>query len=129
MINPSRSAPRSLELQVFEPSPDAIYTIETVAQMTNVPRRTILVYCRYKLLKRADDTSAYGYYFSGDAIRTLRRIEALRSVCGDDFAGIRIILGLTATLERVRLEIASLKRKSPISPGRCTVDPERKSPD
>jgi hypothetical protein len=58
MINPGRSASQSLELQLFEPSPDAIYAIEAVAQMTNVPRHTILVYCRYKLLKRADDTSA-----------------------------------------------------------------------
>jgi hypothetical protein len=126
MINPGRSASQSLELQLFEPSPDAIYAIEAVAQMTNVPRHTILVYCRYKLLKRADDTSEYGYYFSGDAIRTLRRIEALRSVCGDDFAGIRIILELTAMLERMRLEIASLNRKSPISPGPLHRRPRKK---
>jgi len=32
----------------------------------------------------------------------LRRIEALRTVCGDDFAGIRIILDLTKELERLQ---------------------------
>ena len=107
--------PQSLELQLFEPSPDAIYTIEAAARRANVPRHAILVYCKYRLVQRAEGTSPHGYYFSGDAIRTLRRIEALRSICGQNFAGIRIILELTTTLERMRSEIASLKRKSPVS--------------
>ena len=102
---------QSLELQLFEPSPDAIYTIEAAARMANVPRHTILVYCKYKLLQRAEGTIPHGYYFSGDAIRSLRRIEALRSICGKNFAGIRVILELTTTLERMQSEIASLKRE------------------
>ena len=103
--------PQSLELQLFEPSPDAIYTIEAAARMANVPRHTILVYCKYKLLQRAEGTKSHGYYFSGDAIRSLRRIEVLRSICGENFACIRIILELTAILERMRSEIGSLKRE------------------
>jgi hypothetical protein len=40
----------------------------------------------------------------------LRRIEALRTVCGNDFAGIKIILDLTAFLERLRSDIRLLSR-------------------
>ncbi|HET6887903.1 MAG TPA: hypothetical protein VFH87_08260, partial [Candidatus Udaeobacter sp.] len=73
-------------------------------------RRTILVYCKYRLLSPAPTTADHGYYFNGNAVRTLRRIEALRTVCGDDFAGIKIILDLTAALERLRADLRLLSR-------------------
>jgi len=109
MINPTRSSTpvsqrtelRSREIQLFEPPADAFYTIETTSRIVDVPRRRILVYCKYHLPpRRRRNTTSHGYYFDRDAIRSLRRIEALRTVCGDDFAGMRIILDLTATLER-----------------------------
>jgi DNA-binding transcriptional MerR regulator len=118
MINPTRRPTYSRqtahvpsrEIQLFEPSADALYTIEATSRIVDVPRRTIAVYCRYHLLAPAQDTTDYGYYFDGDAIRTLRRIEALRAVCGDDFVGIKIILDLTAALERSRSDIRLLLR-------------------
>jgi len=92
----------SREIQLFEPLPDALYTIETTSHIVDVPRRTILIYCKHHLLSPATGTTDHGYCFNGNAIRTLRRIEALRKVCGDDFAGIRIILDLTKELERLQ---------------------------
>ena len=88
-------------LQLFDPPVDAVYTIEAAAQLAGVPRRTILVYCKHRLLAPLD-TEVEGYSFDGDGVRSLRRIEALRTVCGDDFAGIRIILDLTKELERLQ---------------------------
>jgi hypothetical protein len=35
----------------------------------------IVVYCKHKLLSPAFDTVDHGYYFDGDGIRALRRIE------------------------------------------------------
>ena len=102
---------RSREIQLFEPPPDAVYTIEATSHLVNVPRRTILVYCKHQLLAPVTTTTEYGYYFDSDAIRALRRIEALRTICGDDFAGIKIILELTATLERLRSDLRLLSRK------------------
>ncbi|HYY12929.1 MAG TPA: MerR family transcriptional regulator [Chthoniobacterales bacterium] len=96
---------RSREIQLFDPPPDAVYTIEVTSQLANVSRRTILVYCKHHLLSPATARSGDGYYFDGEAIRTLRRIEALRSVCGDDFVGIKIILDLTAALERLQSDV------------------------
>jgi len=89
-------------LQLFDPPVDAVYTIEAAAQLAGVPRRTILVYCKHRLLSPLLDARVQGYSFDGDGIRSLRRIEALRTVCGDDFAGIRIILDLTKELERLQ---------------------------
>jgi len=91
-------------LQLFDPPADAVYTIEAAAQLAGVPRRTILVYCKHRLLSPVLDTGVEGYSFDGDGVRSLRRIEALRTVCGDDFAGIRIILDLTKELERLQAD-------------------------
>lgn len=95
----------SREIQLFEPQADELYTNETTSRIVDVPRRTILIYCKHHLLSPATGTTDHGYCFNGDAIRTLRRIEALRTVCGNDFAGIKIILDLTAALERLRSDI------------------------
>jgi hypothetical protein len=89
-------------LQLFDLPADAVYTIEAAAQLAGVPRRTILVDCKHRLLSPLLDTEVEGYSFDGDGMRSLRRIEALRTVCGDDFAGIRIILDLTKELERLQ---------------------------
>jgi DNA-binding transcriptional MerR regulator len=101
---------KSREIQLFEPPADAVYTIEATSRMVDIPRRTIVVYCKHKLLSPAFDTVDYGYYFDRDGIRALRRIDALRSVCSDDFAGIKIILDLTGALERLRSDIQLLSR-------------------
>ena len=109
MINPATKAVSdemvaipSRWLQLFDPPADTVYTIEAAAQLAAVPRRTILVYCKHRLLSPLFDTEVKGYSFDGDGVRSLRRIEALRTVCGDDFAGIRIILDLTKELERLQ---------------------------
>src|SRR6266536_1352894 len=95
---------RSREIQLFEPPGDAVYTIDATSRLVDIPRRTIIVYCKHHLLSPATNAD-HGYYFDGDAIRALRRIDALRAVCGDDFAGMKIILDLTAALERLRSDI------------------------
>jgi DNA-binding transcriptional MerR regulator len=101
---------RSREIQLFEPPPDAVYTIEATSHLVNVPRRTILVYCKHQLLAPTTATTDHGYYFDGDAIRALRRIEVLRTICGDDLAGIKIILDLTTALERLQSDVRLLSR-------------------
>ena len=57
MINPATKAVSSEMvatpsrwLQLFDPPFDAVYTIEGAAELAGVPRRTILVYCKHRLL-------------------------------------------------------------------------------
>jgi DNA-binding transcriptional MerR regulator len=101
---------KSWEIQLFEPPEDAIYTIEATSRLVNVSRRRILVYCKHHLVSPANGTADHGYYFDRDAIHTLRRIETLRTLCDKDFAGIKIILHLTAALERLLRDLRLLSR-------------------
>jgi DNA-binding transcriptional MerR regulator len=101
---------KSWEIQLFEPPEDAIFTIEATSRLVNVSRRRILVYCKHHLVSPADGTADHGYYFDRDAIYTLRRIETLRTLCDKDFEGIKIILDLTAALERLRRDLRLLSR-------------------
>ncbi len=104
-------------IQLFDPPEDVIYTIESTSRLVDVSRRRILVYCKHHLVSPANGTADHGYYFDRDAIHTLRRIETLRTVCGDDFAGIKMILDLTAASERLRADIRLLSRTK--SSSRC----------
>jgi DNA-binding transcriptional MerR regulator len=105
---PLTKAP-SHEIQLFDPPLDAVYTIEATAHLVDLPRRTILMYCKHRLLSPA--ATENGYYFDRQGIRALRRIEALRPICAD-LAGIKIILDLTDALERLHSQVRSLARKS-----------------
>jgi DNA-binding transcriptional MerR regulator len=118
MINPMTRAisievvePQSRALQLFDPPDDAVYPIESAAHLVGVPRRTILVYCKHHLLSPRIGARE-GYSFGSDGIRSLRHIEALRAVCGDDFAGIKIILDLTKELERLQAVVRFLSQNN-----------------
>jgi len=96
-------------LQLFEAPPGAVFTIDGAAHLADVSRRTILVYCKHGLISPTRSTADSGYCFDNDAIRALRRINALRPICGDDLSGIKIILDLMNELERLHSEVRSLR--------------------
>ena len=48
------SEPQSA-LQLFEPDPQTVYTIEATAHFVDMPRRTILVYCKLGLVSPVVD--------------------------------------------------------------------------
>lgn len=100
------------EIQLFEPPEDAIYTIDATAKLVSISRRTILVYCKHRLLSPVVSATAKGYSFDRNGIRALRRIEALREICGDDLAGIKIILTLTSELELLNSKVRALSQES-----------------
>jgi len=102
---PSGKAANPLAVQSFEPDPAAVYSIEMAAQLAGVPRRTILIYCKHGLLLPIADPMLWGYWFTADAIRTLRRIESLRLACGDDFSGIAMILDLLTEVQTLRAQL------------------------
>ena len=92
-------------LQVFEPDARAVYTIEMVAQLAQVPRRLIVLYYKHGLVSPVRDPASSGWCFDDEAIRIVRRIEYLRSACNVNLAGIKLILGLTEEVERLRQEL------------------------
>ena len=102
------------EIELFEPPLDAIYTIEATSHLVDVPRRTIMIYCKHRLVVPVTNARESGYFFDREGIRALRRIEALRSICGNDLAGIKIILELTNALERLHSEVRSLSQNNSV---------------
>jgi len=100
-------------LQLFEPDPDVVYTIETTANLTHVGRRNILVYYKQGLLPSVLVPESGGYYFNDEGIRSLRRIEHLHNTLGINLRGTRMILDLMNEVERLRDEIRFLRDRSP----------------
>jgi DNA-binding transcriptional MerR regulator len=97
----SRQLPK-MAIQPFEPDPHTVYTIEAAAHFAQMSRRMILVYCKHGLISPAGEPREHGYSFNGNAVRTLRRIEDLRTVSGIDIVGIKIILNLSNRVEELR---------------------------
>ena len=116
---------RSRALQLFEPPPDAVYSIEAASQLVNMPRRRIAIYCRYGLITPI--ANERGYCFDGRSVKTLRAIEGLRSVCGDDLAGIKMILRLMNEVQRLNSEVHSLNLETTRSNNRKVKKYERRT--
>lgn len=95
-------------LQMFEPAADAVYSIETVAQLTGTARHQIAVYCRHGLIAPLAAPEEAGWNFDDEAIRTLRRLEDLRAHFGVNLSGLRVISDLLRDLEQLREEVRFL---------------------
>ena len=98
-------------LQVFEPDARTVYTIEMVAHMARVPRRLIVLYYKLGLVSPVRDPASSGWYFDDEAIRIVRRIQYLRSECGANLTGIKLILELIGEVERLREELRFQHRR------------------
>jgi MerR family transcriptional regulator, heat shock protein HspR len=81
------------------------HPIEVAAQLAKVPRRLIVLYYKHGLVAPVGDPAGAGWYFDDEAIRVVRRIEYLRSTCGLNLAGIKLVMSLTAEVERLRNEL------------------------
>jgi DNA-binding transcriptional MerR regulator len=92
-------------LQLFQPDARTVYTIETAASLAQVPRRRIVVYFKHGLVSPVMDPACSGWYFNDEAIRILRRIEYLRTACGLNMVGIKLIMDLAREVERLREEL------------------------
>jgi DNA-binding transcriptional MerR regulator len=98
-------------LQLFEPNPQVVYTIEETARLTQVPRHRIAIYYRYGLVSPTTDPDADGWFFNDEAIRILRRIEYLRAACGLNVAGIKLVLELMREVDTLTEEVRFLRRR------------------
>jgi MerR family transcriptional regulator/heat shock protein HspR len=108
MLSPSLEIPTNA-LQPFEPDSRGVYTIETTANLAQVPRRHIVVYFKYGLVSPVTDPACVGWCFNVEAIRALRRIEHLRADFGISLTGIKLIMELTKEVEVLRQEVRFLR--------------------
>ena len=98
-------------LQIFAPDIPTVYTIEMVAQLAQAPRRRIVLYYKLGLVSPVRDPASSGWNFDDEAIRIVRRIEYLRSECGVNLTGIKLILELIDEVDRLREELRFQHRR------------------
>jgi hypothetical protein len=76
-----RIVPDSLPLralELFQPEPGVLYSLDATARLAGITRRSILIYCRAGLLRPVIQPPYGVMEFTEEAIYTLRRIEYLR---------------------------------------------------
>jgi hypothetical protein len=101
-VNPSA-------IQVFEPEAGMVYSIETASQVAHTSKRRILIYCKEQFVSPTANPDVAGYWFDADSLRTLKRIEELRAMCDEPWAGVRLILNLMREVQRLRTEMRALE--------------------
>ena len=98
-------------VQPVEHSMDAIYTIEAIADLAQVPRRLIVLYYKHGLVVPAEKSPDRGWYFDDQAVHVVRRIEYLRRVYGMNLRGIKLMMNLMKEVERLREEVRFFRRQ------------------
>ena len=92
-------------VEVFQPGPDVLYSLEATAHLARVPRRSILVYCRAGLLRPVFQ-QPYGIMaFTEEAIYAIRRIEDLRTTHGLGVRWIKSMFDLVDEVAHLRAEV------------------------
>jgi DNA-binding transcriptional MerR regulator len=98
-MNPFDSSFETMAVQVFEPDARTLYTIDSAAALAHISRRHVALYCKHGLVSPVVDPATGGWCFDDEGIRVLRRIEYLRSACGINFHGIKLIMRLAREVE------------------------------
>jgi DNA-binding transcriptional MerR regulator len=90
-------------------APPAPYSLEFIAELTGLSSRTILQYREEGLLAPVPESTPDSPFFDDEALRTLRRIEHLRSSCDASLPTLKLIFRLLDEVERLRSQL-SLRR-------------------
>lgn len=96
-------------LQLFQPSPDTLYTLDATARLADMSRHAIIVCAKRGLISSYRDELG-AYYFDDNAIRVLRSIQHLHVIYGFNLSGIKMVLDLLKEVERLQAEVRSLRR-------------------
>ena len=106
-----RRNPDSHALELFQPKPSTLYSLDAAARVAGVPRRTILVYCRAGFLQTVYQPPYGVMAFTEEAIHTVRRIEHLRAMLGPDLVLLKALFDLLDEVESLRSELRFWHRR------------------
>ena len=103
--------PTPSALELFQPHPDALYSLDATARLAGISRRSVLIYCRAGLV-RPVLLPPYGVMaFTEEAIRAVRQIEQMRAAGDRDLAWVKSMLALLDEMERLRGELRFLRAR------------------
>jgi len=97
-------------LELFQPKPGVLYSLDATARLAGITRRSILIYCRAGLVRPVVQPPYGVMEFTEEAIYTLRRIEYLRTAHSLDLAWIKTMFDLLDEVERLRAELRFLRK-------------------
>lgn len=100
---------RAHALVPFDPATQRQFTLEAVARLTQVSRHRVAVYCRHGLITPLADPAEQGWSFDAAAVRTIRRLEQFRQLCGVNIIGARLMLRMSQEIEELRRELRFLR--------------------
>jgi len=106
--DPYFSSPLAIEL--FQPDPNVLYSLDATAHLAGVSRRSLLVYCRAGLVRPVFQPPYGIMAFTEETIYTVRRVEHVRAVHGIDVAWIKTIFELLDEVERLRSEVRFFRK-------------------
>ena len=98
-----------LAVEIFQPKPNVLYSLDVAARLADIPRRTILIYCRLGLVRPVLLPPYGAMAFTEEAIYTIRQIERVRARHGGDVAWIKTVFELLEEVERLRAEVRFLR--------------------
>ena len=98
-------SPPPLALELFQPDPNVLYSLDAAAHLAGVSRRSFLIYCRAGLVRPVFQPPYGVMEFTEDAIYTVRRMEHLRTVHRSDLAWLNTVSKLLNEVERLRAEL------------------------
>ena len=107
----AQDVPPAFALELFQPDPNVVYTLDVTAHLAGVPRRSILAYYRAGLVRPVFQPPYGVMVFTEEAIYTVRRIEHVRAIHGIDVALVKTVFGLLDEVERLRTEVRFLRER------------------
>jgi DNA-binding transcriptional MerR regulator len=102
--------PSALPLELFQPNPNVLYSLDATAHLARVSRRSILIYCRAGLVQPVFQPPYGVMVFTEEAIYTVRRIEDVRAAHGIGVAWIKSMFDLADEVERLRAELRFFRK-------------------
>jgi hypothetical protein len=97
--------PSSLAPVVFQPNPNVFYCLDAAAHLAGVSRRSLLIYCRARLIQPVFQPPYGMMSFTEEAIYRVRRIEHLRTVHRNDLAWLNTVCDLLNEVEHLRTQL------------------------
>jgi len=92
-------------LDLFQPNPNVLYSLDATAHLARVSRRSILIYCRAGLVRPVFQPPYGVMVFTEETIFAVRRIEDVRAAHGIGVAWIKSMFDLVDEVERLRAEV------------------------
>jgi DNA-binding transcriptional MerR regulator len=104
------NSPPPLAMELFQPKPDVLYSLDAAARLASGSRRSILIYCRAVLVRPVVQPPYGVMVFTEETIYTMRQIEHLRTVHGLELAWIKTMFDLLDEVDRLHAELRFLRR-------------------